>query len=82
MNEECLLTGSGVHVGDRVFIPVVETAKNIHQQGTWIQVTPIAIIIVDGKEEYLLPLTDEITLKELKAKVPQIGVEIQKWSRE
>ena len=78
MNEEGLVAGSGVHVGDRVFIPVVKIVKNINQQGAWIQVTPVAIIIVDGKEEYLLPLTEEITLKELKAKVPQISVEIQK----
>lgn len=79
MNEEALLTGSGIHVGDRVFIPVVEIVKNIHQQGAYIQVTPVAVIIVDGKEEYLLSMKEEITLKELKARVPQIGVEIQKW---
>jgi len=79
VNEEALLTGSGIHVGDRVFIPVVEIVKNIHQQGAYIQVTPVAVIIVDGKEEYLLSMKEEITLKELKVRVSQIGVEIQKW---
>jgi hypothetical protein len=82
VTEEGLVAGSGVHVGDRVFIPVAEIVKNIHQQGAWIQVTPVAVIVLDGKEEYLLPLTKEITLKELKAKLPHVDVEIQKWSSE
>jgi len=82
MNDKGLLAGSGIHVGDRVFIPVAEIVRIIHQHGEWIQVTPVAVVVVEGKEEYLLPMTEEITLKELKAKVPQLDIEIQKWSRE
>jgi hypothetical protein len=82
VNDKGLLTGSGIYVGDRVFIPVAEIVRIIHQRSAWIQVTPVAVVVVDGKEEYLLPMTEEMTLEELKAKVPQLGVEIQKWSRE
>ncbi len=81
MNDKALLAGSGIHVGDRVFIPVAEIVRIIHQRGVWIQVIPVAVVVVDGKEEYLLPMTEEITLEELKAKVPQLDVEIKKWSR-
>jgi len=81
VNDEGLTTGSVVHVGDRVFIPVAEIVRINHQHGTWIQVTPVAVVVVDGKEEYMLPITEEITLEELKTKVPQLDVEIQKFKK-
>ena len=78
MNDKGLVVGSGVHVGKRIFIPVAEIVKTMNKHGAWIQVVPVAVVVVDEKEEYLLSITEDIALEELKTRVPALSAEIQR----
>ena len=78
MNDKGLIVGSGVHVGKRIFIPVAEIAKTMNKHGAWIQVVPIAVVVVDEKEEYVLSMTEDTKLEELETRVPALSAEIQR----
>ena len=81
MFDKDLIVGSGLHIGDKVFVPIAEITKTKHRYGAWIQVIPVAIVVVEEKEEYLLNIEDEITLEELKTKIPHLDTEIDRMKK-
>jgi len=72
-------------IGDRTLYPVIQvlTLKTKGQNffGAWI--SPLAIVVVEPTQEYVIPLTDEtITLEQILEMVPSLKEKTKKVQRE
>lgn len=73
-----LVIGSIRRVGERSLIPVMEFSLLQRQDMTWVQIAPIAIVVVEEEKSYILPISEGVTLKNLRSEVPTLKDEMEK----
>ena len=73
-----LVIGSIRRVGERSLIPVMEFFLLQRQDMMWVQIAPIAIVVVEEEKSYILPISEGVTLKNLRSEVPTLKDEMKK----